>query len=119
MCLRESGEMYLESILLLSEKEEPVRSLDVANHLGFSKPSVSRAVGKLKADGYIMIDKLGYITLTEKGESIAKKILEKRFVLKELILRLGVEEATAESDACKIEHVLSDDTFNALKKHIK
>lgn len=119
MCLRESGEMYLESILLLSEKEAPVRSLDVANHLGFSKPSVSRAVGKLKAEGYIMIDKLGYITLTEKGESIAKKILEKRFVLKELILRLGVEEATAESDACKIEHVLSDDTFNALKKHIK
>ena len=110
MCLRESGEMYLESILLLSEKEEPVRSLDVANHLGFSKPSVSRAMGKLKSEGYI--------TLTEKGESIAKKILEKRFVLKELILRLGVEEATAESDACKIEHVLSDDTFNALKKHI-
>lgn len=118
MCLRESGEMYLETVLLLSQSGEPVRSLDVANHLGFSKPSVSRAVGKLKAEGYIRIDKLGYITLTEKGESIAKKILEKRFVLKELILRLGVEEATAESDACKIEHVLSDDTFNALKKHI-
>ena len=118
MCLRESGEMYLETVLLLSQSGEPVRSLDVANHLGFSKPSVSRAVGKLKAEGYIRIDKLGCITLTEKGESIAKKILEKRFVLKELILRLGVEEATAESDACKIEHVLSDDTFNALKKHI-
>jgi len=119
MCLRESGEMYLESILLLSEKEEPVRSLDVANHLGFSKPSVSRAMGKLKSEGYIKIDNQGYITLTERGESIAKKILEKRFVLKELILKLGVDEKTAESDACKIEHVLSDETFNELKKYIK
>lgn len=116
MCLRESGEMYLESILLLSEKEEPVRSLDVANHLGFSKPSVSRAMGKLKSEGYIKIDKQGYITLTERGESIAKKILEKRFVLKKLILSLGVDEETAASDACRIEHVLSDETFNALKK---
>jgi Mn-dependent DtxR family transcriptional regulator len=119
MCLRESGEMYLESIFLLSEKEEPVRSLDVANHLGFSKPSVSRAMGKLKSESYISIDSQGYITLTERGESIAKKILEKRFVLKELILRLGVDEKTAESDACKIEHVLSDETFNELKKCIK
>ena len=78
MCLRESGEMYLESVLLLSEKGDPVRSLDVANHLGFSKPSVSRAMGKLKSENYITIDSQGYIKLTEKGERIARKILEKR-----------------------------------------
>ena len=117
MCLRESGEMYLETVLLLSQSGEPVRSLDVANHLCFSKPSVSRAMGKLKSEDYIKIDKLGYITLTQKGESIAKKILEKRFVLKELILKLGVDEKTAATDACRIEHVLSDETFNALKNY--
>ena len=107
--------MYLESVLLLSEKGDPVRSLDVANHLGFSKPSVSRAMGKLKSENYITIDSQGYIKLTEKGERIARKILEKRFVLKKLILSLGVDEETAASDACRIEHVLSDETFNALK----
>ena len=116
MSLTESGEMYLESVLLLSEKGDPVRSLDVANLLGFSKPSVSRAMGKLKSENYISIDSQGYITLTEKGESIARKILEKRFVLKEFIMSLGVDEKIASSDACKIEHVLSDETFNALKK---
>ena len=119
MRLRESGEMYLETVLLLSEKGEHVRSLDVANHLGFSKPSVSRAVGKLKSENYINIDQQGYITLTDKGESIAKKILEKRKVLKDLIMSLGVDEETAAADACKIEHVLSDKTFEALKESRK
>lgn len=115
MCLRESGEMYLETILLLSQKEAPVRSLDVANHLGFSKPSVSRAMGKLKSENYIVIDPQGYISLTKSGESIAKKIYEKRVVLKKLILGLGIDEETAEQDACKIEHVISDKTFEALR----
>lgn len=116
MVLRESGQMYLESVLVLSEKDEPVRSLDVANHLGFSKPSVSRAMGKLKTEGYIKIDPQGYITLTEKGESTARNIYEKRIVLKEFIMSLGVNEKTAEADACRIEHVLSDEAFAALKK---
>ena len=116
MCLRESGQMYLESILVLSEKGAPVRSLDVANHLGFSKPSVSRAMGKLKTEEYIRIDTQGYITLTEKGKSIAGKIYEKRVVLKDFIMSLGVDEETAAGDACRIEHVLSDKTFEALKK---
>ena len=116
MVLRESGQMYLESVLVLSEKDEPVRSLDVVNHLGFSKPSVSRAMGKLKTEGYIKIDPQGYITLTQKGESIAKNIYEKRVVLKDFIMSLGVNEKTAEADACRIEHVLSDESFAALKK---
>ena len=117
MRLRESGEMYLETVLLLSERVEHVRSLDVANHLGFSKPSVSRAVGKLKSENYINIDQQGYITLTDKGESIARKILEKRKVLKDLIMSWGVDEKTAAADACKIEHVLSDESFEAIKKN--
>ena len=117
MRLRESGEMYLETVLLLSERVEHVRSLDVANHLGFSKPSVSRAVGKLKSENYINIDQQGYITLTDKGESIARKILEKRKVLKDLIMSWGVDEKTAVADACKIEHVLSDEAFEAIKKN--
>ena len=94
-----------------------MRSLDVANHLGFSKPSVSRAVGKLKSENYINIDQQGYITLTDKGESIARKILEKRKVLKDLIMSWGVDEKTAAADACKIEHVLSDEAFEAIKKN--
>ena len=116
MSLRESGQMYLESVLVLSENGGPVRSLDVANHLGFSKPSVSRAMGKLKTEEYIKIDPQGYITLTEKGESIAKNIYEKRVVLKDFIMSLGVDEETASGDACRIEHVLSDESFAALKK---
>ena len=119
MRLRESGEMYLETVLLLSERVEHVRSLDVANHLGFSKPSVSRAVGKLKSENYINIDQQGYITLTDKGESIARKILEKRKVLKDLIMSWGVDEKTAAADACKIEHVLSDESFEAIKKNME
>ena len=117
MCLSESGEMYLESVMELSKSGGPVRSLDVAKHLGFSKPSVSRAMGKLRSESYVTIDPQGYISLTEKGERIAKKILEKRAVIKEFILSLGVDEVTAARDACKIEHVLSDNTFDALKAY--
>ena len=115
--MQESGEMYLETILVLSKKGAPVRSLDVANELGVSKPSVSRAMGKLKTENYILIDPQGYITLTERGEGIARKIYEKRVVLKELILSIGVDEETAAKDACRIEHVLSDETFEAIKKY--
>lgn len=117
MCLRESGEMYLETVLELSKNGAPVRSLDVANHLGFSKPSVSRAMGKLRTENYILIDTQGYITLTDRGADIAKRIYEKRLLLKELIISIGVDEETAAKDACRIEHVLSDETFEALKKH--
>ncbi|MBR2549911.1 MAG: metal-dependent transcriptional regulator [Clostridiales bacterium] len=115
MFLGESGEMYLETIMVLSQKEMPVRSLDVAKHLGVSKPSVSRAMGILKNNELILIDSRGYITLTDNGEKIAKKILEKRMLLKEILLSLGVDEKTAAEDACRIEHVLSDKTFEALK----
>ncbi len=117
--MQESGEMYLETILVLSKKGAPVRSLDVANQLGFSKPSVSRAMGILKAGEYIKIDEQGYITLTDEGSKIAKKIYERHVVISELLMGLGVDMKTAEEDACRIEHVISDKTFKALKKHRK
>ena len=117
--MQESGEMYLESILVLSKKGAPVRSLDVANYLGVSKPSVSRAMGILKSGNYIKIDDQGYITLTPEGSKIAKKIYERHIVISELLMELGVDMKTAEEDACRIEHVISDKTFKALKKHRK
>jgi Mn-dependent DtxR family transcriptional regulator len=117
--MQESGEMYLETILVLSKKGAPVRSLDVANHLGFSKPSVSRAMGILKNGGYIEVDDKGYITLTTEGSKIAKKIYERHVVITEILMELGVDMKTAEDDACRIEHVISDKTFKALKKHRK
>ena len=119
MVMQESGEMYLESILVLSQKGGPVRSLDVANYLGVSKPSVSRAMGILKNGNYIVIDDQGYITLTPEGSKIAKKIYERHIVISELLVELGVDRKTAEEDACRIEHVISDKTFKALKKHRK
>ena len=117
--MHESGEMYLETILVLSKKGAPVRSLDVANQLGFSKPSVSRAMGILKKGEFIKIDGQGYITLTPEGSKIAKKIYERHVVISELLMELGVDMKTAEEDACRIEHVISDKTFKALKKHRK
>ena len=108
--------MYLETIYVLSQKKNFVRAIDICEEMGYSKPSVSRAMGKLKSEGYIKIDPQGYITLTRKGESIAKNIYEKRVVLKDFIMSLGVNEKTAEADACRIEHVLSDESFAALKK---
>ena len=117
--MQESGEMYLETILVLSKKGAPVRSLDVAKHLNVSKPSVSRAMGILKNGEYIVIDEQGYITLTAEGSKIAKKIYERHVVISELLMELGVDMKTAEEDACRIEHVISDKTFRALKKHRK
>lgn len=117
--MQESGEMYLETILVLSKKGAPVRSLDVAKNLGVSKPSVSRAMGILKNGNYIVIDDQGYITLTPEGSKIAKKIYERHVVISELLMELGVDMKTAEEDACRIEHVISDKTFKALKKHRK
>ena len=117
--MQESGEMYLETILVLSKKGAPVRSLDVARQLNVSKPSVSRAMGILKNGNYIVIDEQGYITLTAEGSKIAKKIYERHIVISELLMELGVDMKTAEEDACRIEHVISDKTFKALKKHRK
>ena len=117
MHLQESGEMYLETIYVLS-KNGVVRSLDVAEYMGFSKPSVSRAVGLLKQGGYLLMDKDGYLTLTESGLDVAKKIYERHTLLSKFLVRLGVDEKTAAEDACKIEHNLSPETFTALKHYI-
>ncbi len=118
MQLQESGEMYLETIYILSKKNELVRSLDIAEYMGFSKPSVSRAVGLLKNGKYILVDKNGYITLTEKGHIIAQKIYERHTLLTECLIKLGVNEKIASEDACKMEHDISDESFEAIKKHI-
>lgn len=118
MKLLESGEMYLETILILSKKHNVVRSVDVAEEMGFSKASVSRAMTKLKNDQYIIIDGKGYIAFTENGRKIAEKIYERHTLLTEFIMRLGVDEATASADACKIEHDISDKTFEAIKNHV-
>lgn len=119
MRLHESGEMYLETILILSQKQNMVRSIDVAEDMGFSKPAVSRAMAKLKADKYILIDSEGYIALTESGRQIAEKIYERHTILTRFLIRLGVDEETAAADACKIEHDMSDKTFDALKNHVR
>lgn len=118
MILQESGEMYLETILVLSQGNKPVRSLDVANHLGYSKPSVSRAVGLLKANDFIDVNEKGHLTLTDKGLEVAQKIYDRHVVLSTLLKSIGVSEQTALDDACRIEHVISDETFEVIKKHI-
>lgn len=119
MALKPSGEMYLESIYVLSKTKPAVRSIDVAEHMNFSKPSVSRAVGLLKEANYIVVDKDGHITLTDDGLKLAKKIYERHTVLSQALVALGVDEKTAAADACKIEHVISDESFEALKKYLK
>ncbi len=116
MHLQESGEMYLETILILSRKGA-VRSLDVAEYMGFSKPSVSRAVGLLKNGGYIRVDDDGFLTLTKEGHEIADKIYERHTVLTSFLTRLGVDPEIAAEDACKIEHDISDESFEAIKHH--
>lgn len=118
MHLQESGEMYLETVYVLS-KNGVVRSLDVAEYMGFSKPSVSRAVGLLKQGGYLLMDKDGYLTLTESGLDVAKKIYERHTLLSKLLVRLGVDEKTATEDACKMEHDISDESFSAIKEHVR
>ncbi|MBU5425090.1 metal-dependent transcriptional regulator [Tissierella pigra] len=113
----ESGEMYLETILVLRKRNGQVRSIDIARELNFSKPSVSRAIGILKDDGYILVDDSGYIELTEKGTRVAKDIYEKHKVLTEFFTTIvKVSHEIAEEDACKIEHVISDETFQGLKR---
>lgn len=118
MHLQESGEMYLETVYVLS-KNGVVRSLDVAEYMGFSKPSVSRAVGLLKQGGYLLMDKDGYLTLTESGLDVAKKIYERHTLLSKFLVRLGDDEKTATEDACKMEHDISDESFSAIKEHIR
>ena len=119
MALLESGEMYLETILVLSQKKAAVRSIDVAEEMAFSKPSVSRAMGILKDGGYIRIDTLGHITLTDEGRAVAERIYERHRILTEILMRLGVDEKTATDDACKMEHYISDTSFSAIKAHLK
>ena len=118
MSVHESGEMYLEAILVLSRKNGFVRSIDVSEYLGYSKPSVSRAVGILKNGNYITVDKDGSLALTETGKAIAEKIFERHTVLSKMLTALGVSKETATEDACKIEHVISDETFEAIKNHL-
>ena len=117
MHLQESGEMYLETILILSRKGA-VRSLDVAEYMGFSKPSVSRAVGLLKNGGYLVSDELGHLSLTEAGVEVAAKIYERHTLLTRYLELLGVSAETAAEDACKMEHIISDESFHAIKEHV-
>ena len=118
MSIQESGEMYLESILVLSKKGT-VRSIDICEYMNYSKPSVSRAVGILKNNGYITVDKSGYIELTQSGYEIAKKIYDRHKLITDFLERLGVDADTASEDACKIEHHLSDKSFEAIKNHME
>ena len=115
MHIQESGEMYLESIFVLSQNSKQVRSVDVAEYLNYSKPSVSRAVGLLKSGGYLLMDKDGFLTLTESGLAIAQKIYARHTLISHLLERLGVSPEVAAADACKLEHAISDESFEALK----
>lgn len=117
MQIQESGEMYLESIYVLSQRSSQVRSVDVGEYLGYSKPSVSRAVGLLKSGGYLLMDQDGFLTLTESGLEIAKKIYERHTIVSQLLVKLGVSPETAAADACKIEHAISDESFQAIKAY--
>ncbi len=118
MQLLESGEMYLETIFVLSQKQDVVRSIDIANYTGYSKPSVSRAVNLLKDNGYISINADGYITLENSGLEVAKTIYERHTLLTKMLCGIGVSEETASADACKMEHVISDETFERIKEHL-
>ena len=119
MSIHESGEMYLETIHVLLKKNGAVRSVDVSEHMGYSKPSVSRAVGLLKRNGYILVDEDGYITLTDAGEQVAQKIYERHTILSTLLVALGVDPAVAAEDACRMEHAISDESFEAIKRHME
>lgn len=118
MHIQESGQMYLETIYVLSKKMNTVRSIDVCEHMGYSKPSVSRAVGLLKNGGFITVSGDGYLSLTEAGLTIAEKMYERHTILTDLLVRLGVDPEVASEDACKIEHSISDVSFEAIKRHI-
>ena len=118
MRLQESGEMYLETIFILTKENPNVRSIDVCEHMGFSKPSVSRAIGLLKSGGYVNVDDNGYLTLTEVGHEVALKMYARHKLLTDFLIKLGVPEDIASTDACKIEHHISDESFEAIKNHI-
>ena len=117
MKIQESGEMYLENILVLRNEMNDIRAIDIVNRTGYSKPSISRALKLLKEDGYITIDKSGYILLTESGFSRAKKIYERHRTISEIFMKIGISEENAVADACKIEHDISDETFEKLKEY--
>lgn len=117
MAIQESGEMYLETILILSKKMGMVRSMDVASYMNYSKPSISRAIGILKKDGYVNMDKDGSLTLTDAGRSIAECIYERHILLTQFLIHLGVNPDVAAEDACKMEHDISAETFEAMKRH--
>lgn len=119
MALQESGEMYLETIYVLNKANSHVRSVDISEHMGYSKPSVSRAVHILEQKGYILIDEDGFITLTETGNTLAEKIFERHTVISGMLMRLGVDPKTAAEDACRMEHAISDVTFEAIKRHMQ
>lgn len=118
MVIQESAEMYLETIISLQNQKGNVRAIDISREMGFSRPTVSIAVHKLEENGYLKIDENGFISLLPPGKEIAEKILERHNILKTIFIRLGVSEKTAEKDACRIEHVISEETFDCLKKHI-
>ena len=119
MNIYESAEDYLERILILQERNKEVRSIDIAHDMGFSKPSISVAMKKLKEAGLIKIDADGFITLTKEGHVIADKVYERHCVLKQTLINIGVSPEQAEKDACKVEHVISEETFDAIKEHIE
>lgn len=117
MALHESGQMYLEAIHVLLQKSEKIRAIDVGAYLGYSKPSVSRAIGILKKGGYIFVDEDGYITMSAEGKQVSEQLYERHTVISSLLMALGVDEETATEDACRIEHVISDRSFVAVKEH--
>lgn len=119
MHIQESGEMYLETIYVLSQKHGHVRSIDISEHMGYSKPSVSRAVNLLKKGGYLEMDDENYITLTESGLEIAEKIYARHTVLSQMLMGLGVSEEVAAQDACRMEHTISDESFAAIRRHLE
>ena len=119
MALQESGEMYLETIYVLSKANVHVRSIDISEHMGYSKPSVSRAVHLLREQGYLEFDELGGIVLSEQGRAAAEKIFERHTVISGLLIRLGVDPKTAAEDACRMEHAMSDASFSAIKRHME
>ena len=119
VAIYESGEMYLETIHVLLTRNGAVRSIDISEHMGYSKPSVSRAVGLLKKDGYIQVDADGYITLTEAGMDVAMKIYERHTILSRMLMLLGVSPETAAEDACRLEHAISDESFQAIKRYLQ
>ena len=119
MSIQESGEMYIETIYLLLNKNGKVRSIDICEYMGYSKPSISRAIGILKKNGYIETDRSGFITLTDAGVSLAQKIYERHTIITDFLIKIGVSSEVATEDACKMEHIISEDAFEAMKSFIQ